>query len=247
MVNRFYSGGRIKFYCLFPLSFIASVFEYVGLFLIIQFSLLINSNNIKSGLMLGLLIAFIYIFKNVYMLIFTFFSNFISADFSTCIQNKLFKDILYGDYVLVNSIPKDKKQAITAKVDIVVWGYILQYIELFSNIAIIIALLAFLFIKFTLIASFATIFLGILSYLEYIYLKHKSNLQNEKFNKAFDKLNYWIRAIIDYTKEIRLNSKTNYYLQSAKNEYKRIASLNKDRMINSTLHIYFTEISVMIA
>lgn len=247
ILNRFYAKNKIKFYSLFPLSFIASVFEYLGLFLIIQFSLLINSNNIKSGLLLGLAVALIYIFKNIYMILFTFFMNHICADFSLSISSKIFKNILLGDYVKANSYSVDKKNAITKKVDIVVWDYVIQYVELFCNLAIVVSLLAFLFIKFTTIALFSSVFIGVLSYFEYIYLKNKSKIQDKKYNKILNRLNYWLWLLIGYNKEIRLNSKEEYFLNSATKTYKDFAYLNKDRAVNSVLHIYFTEISVMLA
>ena len=266
IIDAFYYKKRHKLYISAFLSLIASCFEYLGLFLIFQFFMITldsqntytvflekifknffyNSDRLNYSLILGILCALIYILKNIYMLIYTKINNFIMQDLFLNIRLKLVKNILYSDFVLVNSIPNDEKLCILSKVDIVVWEYVIQYFNLIVNIAIIIVLIIFLFVKFTLCAIISFCFLSILSFIEYKILKNKSNYQNEYYGKYLDSLNKVLYVIINAIKEIRLNNKSGYFLYEAREKIKNIAKIQCLIAQNRVFHIYFTEISIMI-
>ena len=265
-IKRFYFKKRYKLYLSGFLSLIASLFEYLGLILIYQFAIMLSNPDCKSSiyltnlfekyfntinfssisLFIGILIALIYIFKNIYMYFFTKINSSILQDLSTEIAIKIIKDILYGDFVKISNLSNDKKQGIISKVDIVVWQYFMQFINLISNIAIILMLIAFLFVKFTIPAIFSFIFISILSLIEYAILKNKSNYQNKYFGFHFDNLTKIIHTIINSSKEIRINNKSKYFLNQAEEKYKNLAIMNKKANADGVFHIYFTEISIMI-
>ena len=180
------------------------------------------------------------------MYFFTKINSSILQDLSTEIAIKIIKDILYGDFVKISNLSNDKKQGIISKVDIVVWQYFMQFINLISNIAIILMLIAFLFVKFTIPAIFSFVFISILSLIEYVILKNKSNYQNKYFGFHFDNLTKIIHTIINSSKEIRINNKSKYFLNQAEEKYKNLAIMNKKANADGVFHIYFTEISIMI-
>lgn len=178
---------------------------------------------------------------------FTKFKNNILEDLSVKISLKLIKYLIYGDYVLVNSVPAGDKLDILNKVSIVVWQFCLKYITLITNIVIAFLLILFLFIKFTLCAVVSLVVLGILSGIEYLYLKKCSDFQNKNLTKSLNNISSSLLKIIRLFKEIKLNNKEEYFEKQSENNYKKYASLNKDKYFNDVFHIYFTEISIMLA
>ena len=266
IIKRFYFKDRYKLYLILPLSFIAAIFEYMGLIFIFQFIIILinfESNNTKFVvnffnkyfhiynfskiiLIIGILTALIYIFKNIYMFIFNKINGFVFRDLSFKISLKIIKNILYQDFAIVNSIDNSQKSGIITKVPIVVWGYCSQYINIITNVLIIIMAVSFLLVKFTLPAVCAFLFMSLLITIEYIYLKYKSNKQNNLYSKYFDRLNKTLYTFINATKEIRLNNKSEYFYSTLKKQLNDMNELNNQRSNDSVFHIHFTEISIML-
>ncbi|MBR2068432.1 MAG: ATP-binding cassette domain-containing protein, partial [Candidatus Gastranaerophilales bacterium] len=184
-------------------------------------------------------------FKNIYMYFFANINSTVLQDISVDMALRIIKHILCADFVAINSIPNSEKQGILAKTGIIVWGYLIQYINLITNIAIIIMLLIFLLIKFTLPAVVAFCFISVLSFFEYKILKHKSSYQNKYFALHFDALTKLLYVVINASKEIRLNNKSSDFINQSREKYQNIAQMNKKSAINNVFHIYFTEISIM--
>lgn len=267
IINRFYFASRIKFYSLIIFSLFAGLFEYMGLILIFQFVLFLTNPNAKYckslitffqnnlnivdlsqiSLILGVTIASIYILKNIYMLIFTRFNNEILQDLSVKITTKTIKNLLFQDFLKVNSITNEEKLNIISKISFVVWQYCYKYINLIINCAIALILLSYLFIKFTVPAVVATIFISILALIEYKFLKKNSTYQNKHFSISFDEMNALILKTITSIKEIKLNNKQDFFTKEIEEKCKDYAILNKNRTFCDIFHIYFTEISVMLA
>ena len=232
LLNKFYKKEKSKFYFLIFLSLISAFFEFMGLVLIFQFVLFISSPNTEYSqkilatfsnlfsindfqqvaLFLGVSVASIYIFKNIFMLFFTKINNNILQDFTIKATIKTLKNLLFQDYLTINSINKEEKLNIVSKIELVAWEYCSRCINLIANSSIIAILVIYLFAKFTVPAFIALIFMGILSTLEYLYLKSRSNFQTKHFSNAFDSINSVILTIINSTKEIKLNNKEDYFL-----------------------------------
>ncbi len=266
IVKHFYFKKRGKIYLITMLSLIASIFEYLGLIFIFQFLLILTNPNSSQvsivisffkkcfniedfaliSLIVGSAIALIYIFKNIYLYCFMKINSSVLQDLSVEMALKITKKLLFCDFVKINSIPNSQKQGLYSKINIVVWEYLNRYIILTTNIAIIIILLAFLFVKFTRPATVAFIFIVILSTIEFLILRHKAQNQKKFFPIYFDALNKVIYTIVNAIKEIRLNNKSSYFLSCAKEKYSNAATLNKKAAADSVFHIYFTEISIMI-
>lgn len=267
ILDNFYKKDKLKFYFLFFMSVIAGCFEYLGLVLIFQFVLfLLNPNayysikiinffnnyfNLqnysKISLILGTTIALIYIFKNIYMLVFVKINNHILEDLSVKITLKTVKNLIYGDYILIKSIPVSDKLDILNKISIVVWQYCYKYINFVTNLIVAIILLSYLFVKFTLCAFSASIIIAILSAVEYFYLKKCSDYQNKNFSKCLNDISSVLFKIVSSYKEIKLNNLEEYFSKICKSAFQKYASLNKDRCFNNVFHIYFTEISIMLS
>ena len=248
------------------MSVFAGIFEYIGLVFIFQFILFLsNPNSIyckkvilffkdylnitdfnKISLILGVFIAGIYIAKNIYMLIFTKYNNKILEDLSLKITIKTFRNLLFAPYIMTKALTESEKLNVLSKITFVVWQYCYKFINFITNIVIILILTFFLFFKFTKIALVTFVLLSILAGFEYIYLKQRSNSQNSKYTIALENVNKILLVIINSIKEIKINNKEEFFLSKSKEEYKKLASLNKDRNFNTVIHIYITEISVML-
>ncbi|MBR3832426.1 MAG: ATP-binding cassette domain-containing protein, partial [Mycoplasmataceae bacterium] len=196
---------------------------------------------------MGLAIAVVYILKNIYMLIFTKFNNEILQDLSVNITTKIIKNLLFQDYLKVNKIPNEEKINVISKVNFVVWQYCSKYINLTTNCAIATILLGYLFYKFTICATVAFGFILILALIEYKILKKNSTHQNKHFSTCFDEMNSLILNTISSIKEIKLNNLQEIFIEKIENKCKDYAILNKNRSFCDVFHIYFTEISIMLA
>ena len=170
----------------------------------------------------------------------------ILEDLSIKITIRTIKNIVFQDYILINSIEKSKKLALISKITLVVWQYCHRYINLLVNIVIISILSLYLLIKFTLPALLTGFFALIFIYLEYRFLKFKSKEQNQNYSKALDEINSNLLDIINLTKEIKLNNKEEYFIKKAYESCKKFSNLNKQRSFYDVFHIYFTEITIMV-
>ena len=266
IIKRFYFKQRFKLYALVPLSLIAAIFEYAGLVFIFQFVLILSNpsskyclyitdffkNNFQINdfshisLILGIVIALIYIFKNIYMFLFVQIKAIVLKDMSIKMNMKILKNLLFQNFVTVNSIAAYEKQNTLNKTGTIIWSFIDQYINLITNASIVVILIAFLFIKFTLAAIVSFSFIGLLSYVEYLYIKKKSAYMNKYSVLYSDALNKITHKIINSTKEIRLNHRTKEFISNMEQKYLDCAQISQKRATNSVFHIYFTEISIMI-
>lgn len=239
----------------------------MGLILIFQFVLFLSNPDTKYcakitqffnnylnisdfsqiALILGLVIVCVYVFKNIYMLIFTCFNNNILQDLSVKITSKIMKNLLFGDYLTTCNISKEQKINILSKVNFVVWQYCYKYINLIINLSIALILISYLFIKFTLSALLACVFISALAFFEYKYLKKNSTYQNKHFSLCFDEFNSLLLRIISSIKEIKLNNKSDDFIEQVENKSLDLALLNKNRSFCEVFHVYFTEISIMLA
>lgn len=267
VIERFYSKDKIKFYSLFLFSLFAGLFEFMGLILIFQFVLFLTnpeskyctkiidffvqhlniSDISKISLILGVTIALIYIFKNVYMLVFTKINNEILQDLSVKITQNVMKNLLFQDYLKTKKIPQEEKINVIAKINFVVWQYCSKYINLITNFIIALILIGYLFYKFTLAALAAFIFVAILALIEYKFLKKNATHQNKHFSETFDEMNSLILNTVASIKEIKLNNLQDKFIQEIENKCSDYAVLNKNRSFCDVFHIYFTEISIMLA
>ena len=266
VINRFYKNKRFNFYILFVLSFTAGLFELVGLVLIYQFVLFLTdpNNNLysklitdifknnfniegfsKIGLILGLTIASVYILKNIYMFLYTIFYSTVLKDLSQSMINKTINNLIYQDYLTLKTIPKDEKLNTLSKINVTVWEYCQRYIILITNLTVVIILISTLFIKFTQCAVLASIFLGLLSFLEYKFFKKESIKNSKKLLKFHDSANASLLPIIHSIVEIKLNNKEDYFSKTITNINKLFAKISTKKHFNSIFHIYFNEIAIM--
>ncbi len=267
VINRFYKKKRFNFYILFILSFIAGLFELLGLILIYQFVLyLTNPNNSiyskyiinffennfkinefsKISLILGLAIILIYILKNIYMFFYTIFYSIVLNDLSQTMIRKTINNLIYQDYLTLKSIPSDEKLNTLSKINITVWEYCQRYIVLITNMAIILILVTALFIKFTQYAIIATLLLILLSLIEYKFFKSESKKISKKLVKFHDTTNASLLPIIHSIEEIKLNNKEDYFSKTISNINNQFSKLSIKKHFSSIFHIYFNEITIML-
>lgn len=264
VIENFYPK-KMKLFLMLFFSVIAGFMEFLGLVLIFQFILFLTNptSNFcikiidffknftledfsKISLIIGILVALIYIFKNIFMMILTKYNNNILSDISENMTLKTVSNLLFGDYLTINSIENSKKISYLNNIGIIVWQYIRKFFNLTTNLIVAIILISFLFIKFTSIAIISSLLIIILASIEYKYLKNKSINQQKNYTNSVNNVNDIKLKTVELTKEIRLNSKENIFIENFKNIYNSLLKLNKERYFNSVLHIYFTEISIML-
>jgi len=265
IIRRFYFNDKYKLNLIFALSFFAGLFEYFGLVLIYQFILVLSNPNAELSIKivnffqaffsitdsataifaLGLAVAGIYIFKNIYMLFFQKINNFFLADLSVKIISKIINRFLLFDAKYINDIDIKEKNNLIAKVQLIVWEYCSRYINLVINIVIAILLLIYLFVKFTKIALISTIFISFLFGFEYLFLKIRSSYLSENYTKKFNKLHGLFVLVSKLTKEIKLANLENEFIKKTEKAIVDYSKLESNKSFNSVFHVYFTEISIM--
>ncbi|MBQ7286836.1 MAG: ATP-binding cassette domain-containing protein, partial [Candidatus Gastranaerophilales bacterium] len=120
------------------------------------------------------------------------------------------------------------------------------YLNLISNSIIALILISYLFIKFTLCASIATIFVSALFVVEYLFLKKNSQYQNKYFSKTHNDFQVTYLKILDSIKEIKLSALQEKFSFDTYKKADRFAKISRRRGFWGTFHIYFTEISIML-
>ena len=267
IIEEFFPKDKKKLCLLVFFSVVVGLFEFFGLILIYQFVIFLVSaqdgsyskiiflfkdflkieNSSLISLSLGVLVALIYIFKNIFFLFYTKFYNNILVDMSKKLLNRASNIFLKEDFLKINSISSADKLNILNKIDIFIWQYCLKYINLYSNLIIALIIVSYLFFKFTLVAILACGVISLFGGIEYLYLKRKSNFQNKNYSKALKACGANIFKIVTLIKEIKIASLEEYFENKTKENYDFLLELNKDKNFNNILHIYLTEIFIMMS
>ena len=157
------------------MSLMAGFLEFLGVALIYPFVMMIIKpeaiditkyihidNSIVGGLLLGLGILLLFIFKNAFIIFYLYLQSRFVSNWKQKILFNYMEYYLYAPYKLtMQSSPNDKLYIIGTLVNLVVDNFMLRVMNLFTNIAIIVMVLLLLLIKFTLPAVATIIFVGI--------------------------------------------------------------------------------------
>ena len=256
-INTHAKKFRAKLSLLVLSSAIAGCFEFAGLSLIWFFVLLLTKNtlntpfihfenNSKTALFLGVLVAFIYILKDVFMIVHINFQNMLLADISDDIFRKNYTCFISQNYLTTSKIPpSDKLRILDYSITTVINGFLGSVLSFFANSIVALGIISYLFVKFRTTAILIGIFIFTVWFFESNYFKNRAKYYGEKSHLAERNKHNFILSTVNAQKDIIIYNKKDEFSQSAYKLQKN-SSLQK-RKIQTNLQIptYITEIGVM--
>lgn len=240
---KYYGKGRkIKLFAFFLLSLVAGTFEFLGIALIYPFILLIikpesiihteyylsfanffNSTNIlTNAFILGLIVTFLFIVKNLFMILSLYLQNRFTNNWKFAISKKFMHYYLYSSYQ--NSLqtpPSEKIYNLTFLITQTIEGFIVRIINLVTNSVIVLMILILLFFKFPFAAVVTCSFVAICMLFQNKLFREKLREISLRLFKVSSLSNSAMMENVNNLKEIKILSAEDYF-------YNRYLYVQKD-------------------
>ncbi len=241
---RYYGKGRrLKLFGFLLLSLITGFFEFLGIAVIYPFILLIVKpesiiyskyyiefvkifhihNVIISAFVLGAVITFLFIAKNIFMLGSLYLQNKFINNWKKSISEKFMYYYMFSPFKnTLKTSPSEKIYNLSFLINQSLDGFIFRLMNLITNIIIVIMILGLLFSKFLFAALIASIFVLFSMSLHNKIFKHKTEEIAQKYLKKSTEYNQSVMENINNLKEIKiLSAENNFYNDYIKvqNEY----------------------------
>lgn len=259
---KYYGKGRyLKLAGFTGLSFIAGCLEFIGVALIYPFILLIiqpesvsNFNlgiikftdSYESGLLIGLIVFFVFIFKNFFILMVLYIQYCFTGNWKVDIVNDFMKYYLYSPYKISMQVPPADKFYLIESVCLqVVDNFLIRVLNLFTNIIIVFMILALLFIKFPLPAFFTTIFVCLSLFIQNKYFKKRTS--DLSIELAVQTANYKNALLqnINNLKDLKILSSENVFYENFCNSLRSFYKIKDIYSFYVSIPPYIIEILVV--
>lgn len=208
------------------LSFIAGCLEFIGIALIYPFIMLIVQpdminvsryikieNTVTSGLLIGLAVLLIFIFKNAFIIFSQYIQNKFVFNWKQEIMCKFMNYYLFAPYKDTMKIaPNDKIYTIETLCGQSVDVFLMRTLNLITNIIIVFMVVLLLFIKFPIPAIVTIIFICIAMYIQNKFFKKRTSEIANVLAKKFHKYQMTLLENINNIKDIKiLSSEYKFY------------------------------------
>lgn len=266
---KYYGKGRkIKLLGFFVLSTFASFLEFLGLALIYPFILLIIepervihtkyyidfashfhlTNILTTAFILGLIVAFLFVVKNIFMVGVLYLQNKFVNNWKFAITKKFIHYYLFSPYKnSLKTSPSEKIYNLNFLINQTIDGFVFRIINLFTNSVIVVMILALLFIKFPLAAGVTTGFVLISLVLQHKFFKEKLKEVARQYSKASISNNEKTMECINNLKDIKISSSEDYFY----NDYLATQKDYKDVIIKNNFYgaipPYIIEVLIVIS
>ncbi len=259
-INTFAREFRFRLAFLLLLSLIAAGFEFLGLSLIYTFAILLSKNEIsisilnalniqnspKILLLLGILVAFTYIFKDIFMILYIKFQNGLIARITNKIFEKNYKLFIGQNYLLTRKISKSDKQRILGEsINIIMNDFVGAVLSLIVNLIVAFGIILYLFVKFKTTAVIISVFIFVIWFLESKYFKTQAKKYGEALNITDREKQNFTLATVDSQKEVIIYNKKDDFSDVANKIQKQYTKCRCNMSTNRAMPMYFTEIGVM--
>ena len=265
-----YYGKRrkLKIFGFFLVSFISGLFEFIGIGLIYPFLMLIinpqevieyksivtvinyfHINHILTiTALIGFLIVLMFLFKNLLMILCIYLQNKFVINWKTDLNKMLMKFYLKAPYFNVfRTTNSEKIYNLTILTAQTLETFVIKSFVFFTNSIITAIILSLLFIKFPYVASFSVIFVAISMFMLNKFFKQKTEILAPQMLSYSLKNNNQVIENIKNSKEIRIFSAEDYFL----NKFGKIQKENNDVIFRNTFFAsippYLVEIIMVVA
>lgn len=265
-----YYGKRrkLKIFGFFLVSLISGLFEFIGIGLIYPFLMLIinpqevieyksivtvinyfHINHILTiTALIGFLIVLMFLFKNLLMILCIYLQNKFVINWKTDLNKMLMKFYLKAPYFNVfRTTNSEKIYNLTILTAQTLETFVIKSFVFFTNSIITVIILSLLFIKFPYVASFSVIFVAISMFMLNKFFKQKTEILAPQMLSYSLKNNNQVIENIKNSKEIRIFSAEDYFL----NKFGKIQKENNDVIFRNTFFAsippYLVEIIMVVA
>lgn len=265
-----YYGKRrkLKIFGFFLVSLISGLFEFIGIGLIYPFLMLIinpqevieyksivtfinyfHINHILTiTAFIGFLIVLMFLFKNLLMILCIYLQNKFVINWKTDLNKMLMKFYLKAPYFNVfRTTNSEKIYNLTILTAQTLETFVIKSFVFFTNSIITAIILSLLFIKFPYVALFSVIFVAISMFMLNKFFKQKTEILAPQMLSYSLKNNNQVIENIKNSKEIRIFSAEDYFL----NKFGKIQKENNDVIFRNTFFAsippYLVEIIMVVA
>jgi ABC-type multidrug transport system fused ATPase/permease subunit len=270
--NKFikYYGKRrkLKLFGFFIMSVIAGLLEFIGIALLYPFILLIvNPDDIThnnyyllfeqytkidnatvNAFIIGGVVILLFIIKNLFMIFNLYLQNRFANNWKTDINKKIMKYYLFSSYKEVLKKPASEKlHTLLTIVVQAIDAFILKSMNLFTNITIVIIILALLLIKFPAAAITTGIFVGLSMFLQSKFFKKKTSFIASKRYKISASSHAKTVQNIENIKELKILSAENFFFKDYAQTLKELNNLEFKNSFYLSIPPYIVEILIVFA
>ncbi len=267
-VKKFGNGFKRQMTGLFFMSVIGGFLELMGIALIFPVMLILTSSDsiggkkvlefcskflpnlpyLKIAFILSLLMIFVFLFKNLFMMYYIKKQNDFVKIWSDYINENVIKKILYAPYKQIKTLSYgDENTLLFSSVRDISLEFVLRTIILLANGVVALCILGLLFYKFTIPAFLSTAFIVLFAFFENIYFKKKAAHLGEIGVKMLNDFAYDVNFIINSQKEIIISNKQEYFANCLMKSSKNISDNFSKRISFGNYPLYVTEIGVIIS
>lgn len=239
-------GRKLKLLGFLVLSLFAGFLEFVGISLIFPFILLIIKpqsiistkyylefssflhiyNPLINAFILGLIVALVFISKNLFMIFSLYLQNKFVNNWKFAIGKQFMQYYLFSPYKdSLETSPSEKIYNLNFLISQALDGFIFRIINLITNSAIVIMILALLFMKFLFAALVTSAFIIFSMTFQNKVFKRKMSEISRKYLKNSSLSSEKMHEMVHNIKEIKILSSEKYFY----NEY-----LNAQQNFNKT-------------
>ena len=267
-VKKFGSGYKRQMTGLFLMSVIGGFLELLGIAMIFPVMLILTSSDsiggkavlefcskflpnlpyLKIAFILSLLMIFVFLFKNLFMMYYIKKQNDFVKIWSDYINENVIKKILYAPYKQIKTLSYgDENTLLFSSVRDISLEFVLRTIILLANGVVALCILGLLFYKFTIPAFLSTVFIVLFAFFENLYFKKKAAHLGEVGVKMLNDFAYDVNFIINSQKEIIISNKQEYFANYLMKSSKNISDNFSKRISFGNYPLYVTEIGVIIS
>ncbi len=261
------NGYKFKLFLITVFSFIMGLFEFLGLALIFPFMMILagdktflslpifdnlfNSANLSVKSLAAILcfaIIFIYILKDIFMILCTRYQNNVMASLQYSIYEKSLRELFYCPYIKLSNLSFGHKSSLLGNcLAASVWGFVHKVTIIISSSIIALCILGFLFYKFPVPALCTAIFLSTFVYLEQLFFKKRA----KEYGSQLIYLTRDLTSLFEYTfkglKEIKVSKNRDFFIQNIADNFYKANNYSKLLASNGAYPVYVTEIGIIIA
>ena len=258
----------LKLSLFFITALFAGFLEFAGIALIYPFIMLIISPDIVTNsvyytkytqiigiyntqltaFVIGIAVLFIFIFKNIYIILNTFFQLQFVSNWKRDLTGRFMQYFIYAPYNSVMNISQaDKMYILITLTKQSVDGFVMRALNLLTNAVIITMIIGILFVKFPLAAAVTIIFVVSSTVLQNKYFKKKINILSKKISEKSQIYNRTIMEIIGNLKEFKILSAEDTFFKNYLNQESNFRETEILQLFYTSIPPYIIEILIVVS
>ncbi len=266
LLKEFHYGFKRTMIGLFIMSVVGGFLELLGIAMIFPVMLILTSSSSSSGqailnlchkfmpnmpelkiaFILSLLMISVFIFKNIFMMLYIHSQNKFTKNWSNYVTSIVIKKLLYAPYKDTMKIPYgDKEALLSSSIRAISLEFMLRCIILFANFIVALFIIGLLFYKFTLGAFLSVSFILIFVFFENLFFKNKARKLGDIGLKLENNLYHNTNFIIKSQKEIITANKQKFFAWHLINSSEKLSENFAKRISYGNFPLYVTEIGVI--